>query len=352
MSFQPFLDGKMKLVYIFILKLIEAKKKPDGIAITGVNINGIKVPFNLTEDDKSQLFELIELDPEEIHKKPVFFDDAIQKIPMKGNIRDLTSYIRERPELHQGKPFKYLTRNSKDILLGLEKRRREAKKAARSDDEWIYPMDPIDRDSLCPHEIEGLEEWDYGSDDTMNVTISNRKILLKDQVEVGHLVITGTGMLIYGEPNETDDKKPGGGKPGSGKTRKNGITLGGGEIIDVGDKNYDGVELMAKSITVEDGGQFWIGSRSCRFPYKGRISLYGDADAMDDVPIIGQKFLWCSNGATCEFHGQEKKTWTFLDEHAMTDNTPVDVREFTYPNTDNGLIIHRFRNSGAPYTSF
>lgn len=334
------------LVYIFILKLIEAKKKPGGNGITGININGIKVPFNLTDDEKSELSPFIELDPKEIHKKPVFFDDAIQKIPMKGNIRDLTSYIYERPDLHQGKPFKYLTRNSKDILLGLEKRRREAKKAARSDDEWIYPMDPIDRDSLCPHEIEGLEEWDYGSDSAMNVTISDRKILLKDQVEVDHLVITGTGMLIYGEPNEPD-KKPGGGKPGSGKGRNN---IGG--VIEIVDKTYEGVELKAKSITVEDGGQFWIGSRSCRYPYEGRVTLYGDADEMFDVPIVGQKFLWCSNGATCEFHGEEKKTWTFLNEHAMTDGTPVDVREFTYSNTDNGLIIHRFRNSGTTITSF
>ena len=254
----------------------------------------------------------------------------------KGNIRDLTEYIYDRDDLHEGKPFKYLTRNSRDILLGLEKRRREEKLAARTDNEWIYPMNDIDRNSLCPDQIEGLEEWDYGSDETMNVTISDRKIVLKEKVSVNHLVINGTGMLVYGEPNpDTDCKKP----PCDGGKGRNWV------IIDpfVPSKNEPTAQIRAKSITVEEGGQFWIGSRACRYPYEGKITLYGNPDDMDDKPIIGQKFLWCSNGATCEFHGKEKKTWTFLDEHAFVDNTPVDVREFDFPNTDSGLLIHRFR---------
>ena len=61
-------------------------------------------------------------------------------------------------------------------------------------------MSDIDRNQLCPDQIEGLEEWDYGSDANMNVTISDRKILLREQVTVNHLVINGTGMLVYGEP--------------------------------------------------------------------------------------------------------------------------------------------------------
>ena len=63
-------------------------------------------------------------------------------------------------------------------------------------------MSDIDRSQLCPDQIEDLEEWDYGSDANMNVTISDRKILLREQVSVNHLVINGTGMLVYGEPKE------------------------------------------------------------------------------------------------------------------------------------------------------
>ena len=64
-------------------------------------------------------------------------------------------------------------------------------------------MSDIDRDQLCPDQIQDLEEWDYGSDQNMNVTISDRKILLREQVTVNHLIINGTGMLVYGEPKVT-----------------------------------------------------------------------------------------------------------------------------------------------------
>ena len=70
------------LVYTFILGSLEAKKKPT--IITGININGIKVPYNLTDDEKNELAPIIELDPKEIHKKPIFYTDAIQKLPLKA----------------------------------------------------------------------------------------------------------------------------------------------------------------------------------------------------------------------------------------------------------------------------
>ena len=74
-------------------------------------------------------------------------------------------------------------------------------------------------------------------------------------------------------------------------------------------ENNGVVELRAKSINITDGGEFWIGSRSCRYEHEGHVTLYGNHTAMNDLPIIGQKYLWCSNGATCEFHGTEKKVW-------------------------------------------
>ena len=71
------------LIYTFILGSIETKKKP-GTIITGININGIKVPYNLTDDEKNELTPIVELDPEVIHKKPIFYSDAIQKLPLKA----------------------------------------------------------------------------------------------------------------------------------------------------------------------------------------------------------------------------------------------------------------------------
>lgn len=70
------------LIFTFILGSIEAKKEPT--IITGININGIKVPYNLTDDEKNELTPIVELNPEEIHKKPIFYTDAIQKLPLKA----------------------------------------------------------------------------------------------------------------------------------------------------------------------------------------------------------------------------------------------------------------------------
>ena len=42
---------------------------------------------------------------------------------------------------------------------------------------------------------------------------------------------------------------------------------------------------------------------------KAYVTLYGDMNAMEEIsPIIGQKFVWCKAGSTCEFHGKEKKS--------------------------------------------
>merc|ERR1711935_447642 len=93
-------------------------------------------------------------------KVPVWLDDALGRIPLEGNLLDVIDYIKMRPELHGGAPFKYLTRHSRDILLRLERRRRAQKEQQRNDIEWIYPMNEIDRLEQCPDEVDGLVEWD------------------------------------------------------------------------------------------------------------------------------------------------------------------------------------------------
>ena len=66
---------------------------------------------------------------------------------------------------------------------------------------------------------------------------------------------------------------------------------------------------------------------------------------MHDIPIIGQKYIWCSNGATCEFHGMDKKAWTYLADHLFVDNSPV--RPYAYSHAFNGLYVQRFTKYGA-----
>ena len=69
---------------------------------------------------------------------------------------------------------------------------------------------------------------------------SQRKVVLKERVDVNHIEIGQNGMLVFGEPNG------------------------------------DAVELRAKSVNVTDQGSFWIGSRSCRYQHEGYVTLYGN----------------------------------------------------------------------------
>ena len=49
------------------------------------------------------------------------------------------------------------------LQLKLEERRRELAQMQRNEGSWQYEMNEIDRPGLCPDQIDGLEEWDYGS---------------------------------------------------------------------------------------------------------------------------------------------------------------------------------------------
>ena len=86
----------------------------------------------MTDDEKTEKPKIDILNPLIFHKKPVWLADAKQKIPIDGNLLDVFEYINSRPDLHEGKPKKYMKRKSKDILLQLEQRRRQINADQRS----------------------------------------------------------------------------------------------------------------------------------------------------------------------------------------------------------------------------
>ena len=74
---------------------------------------------------------------------------------------------------------------------------------------------------------------------------------------------------------------------------------------------------------------------------------------MNEGPV-GRKYVWCSTGSVCEFHGQEKLSWTLLNDTMFKQNSPVDVRFFDYTpdgsrptQGGDGLMFHRFSRYGA-----
>ena len=52
-------------------------------------------------------------------------------------------------------------------------------------------MHELNKNEGCPENIDGLEEWDYGSDENLNVTIENRKVWIDSFL----LVILGPNFL-------------------------------------------------------------------------------------------------------------------------------------------------------------
>ena len=87
------------------------------------------------------------------------------------------------------------------------------------------------------------ESWDYGSDEASDLVIANRTVLLDASRSVGNLVIDQGGKLIF---------------------------------KDFGSSAIAPLLLRAKSIKVTNGGELWIGSRSCRYQGMADVVLYGN----------------------------------------------------------------------------
>ena len=88
-------------------------------------------------------------------------------------------------------------------------------------------------------------------------------------------------------------------------------------------RNSPVIKLRALAIKVENDGELWIGSRSCRYQGNADIVLYGNSNDMEsDRP--GRKWLWGAPGGVIELHGQEKKSWTYLSDHLVRNGVAAD----------------------------
>ena len=90
----------------------------------------------------------------------------------------------------------------------------------------------------------------------------------------------------------------------------------------------DVIKLRAKSIKIDDRGEMWIGSRSCRYQGNADVVLYGNREDMSEHSMVGTKYLWCGSDCVLEMHGKEKKSWTHLEDHLFRESIPADNLEF------------------------
>ena len=159
------------------------------------------------------------------------------------------------------------------------------------------------------------EAWDYDESASGYTRIDGRTIILDQNVDLAGdgLIIENGGRLIFKDN-------------GAGSAT---------------------MTLRAKSIEI-NGGELWVGSRSCRYQGNADIVLYGNEGDHPWNTVAGNKYIWLTTDGVMEMHGKEKVAWTQLDEHIFRDNVAAEQLVF-YQNKNvqldgtavsNRLVFH------------
>ena len=122
--------------------------------------------------------------------EPKWLKKALKAIP-NGDMNDFYSYIKASGDsLHKGAPYAFFLKHQKKYLEAVQDKKQEKRRSdpqIAHDNSWEFPIHEINAAGTCPEDMDGLEPWDYGSGENLDVVIENRKILLTKDVTVGHL---------------------------------------------------------------------------------------------------------------------------------------------------------------------
>ncbi|XP_078665559.1 cell surface hyaluronidase-like [Branchiostoma floridae x Branchiostoma belcheri] len=94
----------------------------------------------------------------------------------------------------------------------------------------------------------------------------------------------------------------------------------GGKLVFADEGNN--IILRTRSILVQDGGEFHIGSETCPYLSDVTISLYGKSDEGETHPLFGKKFFGVNKDGVVEIHGKPKLSWTQLTATVMAEGLP------------------------------
>lgn len=169
-------------------------------------------------------------------------------------------------------------------------------------------------------------DWDYGSGEDVNVQITNRKIILRSSITVGHLSIEDGGILVFGEPATEGIEIF---RPLDRKIRfatnfvqsvawkinqrqmSAKIYLKICQLDQISSLNIlsqdEVIELRALAISVREGGELWIGNKGCRYQHDATITLYGDNQAMKNGWFFDPEDTWLENSSTDTSKGRVEK---------------------------------------------
>ena len=150
-------------------------------------------------------------------------------------------------------------------------------------DKILHPRN----DPGCPDQDAAAEVWDYGSEDTLDVIIWGRTIRLES--DVSETLVQNACLLFLQFKGQISDHffsrwhllKT---QFLNHKKVDNLVIENGGKLIfkDYGADTQSRLTLRAKSIEIKDGGEMWIGSRTCRYQGLADVVLYGNRADMDN----------------------------------------------------------------------
>ncbi|KAM7330553.1 hypothetical protein ACRRTK_009742 [Alexandromys fortis] len=157
----------------------------------------------------------------------------------------------------------------------------------------------------CPDQNPDLQPWSPGHDRDYHVHISQgRSLLLTSSATVHSITISQGGKLVIKD-------------------------------------HHEHIELRARHILIEDGGELHAGSALCPFEGNFSIVLYGRADeGIEPDPYYGLKYIGVGRGGTLELHGQKKLSWTFLNKTLRPGGMQEGGYFFERSWGHRGVIVH------------
>ena len=85
-------------------------------------------------------------------------------------------------------------------------------------------------------------------------------------------------------------------------------------------------KLVSDYVLIDNEGSLEIGTSDCPFVGNAEILLTGERNDEKDVEGFGQKFLGVREGGSLSIHGEDRLSWTRLDEPLEVGQNSITVQ--------------------------
>ena len=86
-------------------------------------------------------------------------------------------------------------------------------------------------------------------------------------------------------------------------------------------------KLVSDFVLIENEGSLEIGTSDCPFVGQAEILLTGERNDEKDIEGFGQKFLGVKEGGSLSIHGEDRLSWTRLDQPLDAGQNSLTVQD-------------------------